>query len=62
MNEIQSMKDIEYARSLGYDVDIFGINDDSEDYFESEYERLTYEMTHRFDYEKKTKEYLESMY
>lgn len=56
-NNFQSINDVEYARSLGYNVDIY------DDYnYDLEYENMEYEMTHRFDYEKKTKEYLESLY
>lgn len=57
MNQIQEINDAEYALSLGYNVDIF------ESYnHELVQERLEDDMIHSFDYEKKTKEYLESMY
>lgn len=49
-NYYQEMQDKMYAQSLGYETEI------------NIQERMEYEMTHLFNYEKKTKEYLESLY
>lgn len=46
-------RDKAYAESLGYRTDIN---------YDGANEQLEYEMTHLFDYEQKTQEYLDSLY
>jgi hypothetical protein len=54
--ELQETKDAEYAKSLGYDTDIFHIENE-----EVREEELEYEMTNLFDYKEKTKKYFEAI-
>lgn len=54
--ELQETKDAEYAKSLGYDTDIFNLEDE-----DSREEELEYEMTNLFDYKEKTKKYFEAI-
>lgn len=49
--ELQSIKDAEYAKSLGYDTKVL----------EDEQTKFEFEMTNLFDYKGKTKEYFEAM-
>ena len=48
-NEYQRIQDEKYAIELGYNVEL----DDND--------QLEFEMTHLFDYEQKTKEYLDQL-
>lgn len=58
----QKELDIEYAKSLGYNVnenpDLCEVDFQNQ----AEQERLEYESTHLFDYAEKTKQYLSELY
>lgn len=56
--ELQETKDVEYAKSLGYDTNIFSFSIDDA---KNEHRELEYEMTNLFDYKEKTKKYFEAI-
>lgn len=47
----QELIDLEYAKSLGYSTNVC-----------ENYDEMAYEMTHLFNYEEKTKKYIETIY